>query len=99
MGRKDVLLVPASDDTNATASYVPESNMESAELVTYVHFVSVTSHLVNAPSQLTNDKQHAIGLLRVFYLRQEVGGETEGQRHLRRLVEVCLQNGPIRLQC
>lgn len=43
----------------------------------------------------TDDEEHAVRLLRVLDLRQELGRKTERQRDLGRLVEVRLEHVPI----
>lgn len=45
---------------------------------------------VEATELVADDEEHAERLLRVLYFGQEVRSESEGERDLCRLVEVCL---------
>ena len=54
----------------------------------------VTETNVESTELVTDDEEHAEGLLRVLDFWQEVRSETEGQRDLRGLVEVGLQDMP-----
>ena len=68
--------------------------MESTELPTYAAGKVSALHRERISRGRTDDEEHAVRLLRVLDLRQELGCETEGQRDFRRLVEVRLQDIP-----
>ena len=68
--------------------------MEPTELPTYTAAKVSALCCERISRGRTDDEEHAVRLLRVLDLGQEVGCETEGQRDLRRLVEVRLQDVP-----
>ena len=68
--------------------------MEATELAAYI-VVPVNTWCEEPMTELrTNDEEQAERLLRVLHLREEVRCETEGERDLRRLVEVRLEDVP-----
>ena len=68
--------------------------MEATELAAYI-VVPINTWCEEPMTELrTNDEEQAERLLRVLHLREEVRCETEGERDLRRLVEVRLQDVP-----
>ena len=68
--------------------------MEPTELPTYTAEKVSALHRERISRRRTDDEEHAVRLLRVLNLGQEVGCETERQRDLRRLVEVRLEDVP-----
>jgi hypothetical protein len=67
--------------------------MESAELIAY----SIHQRLHISPDDKrshTDDEEQPVWLVRIFHFWKKSGIKAERQRHLRRLVEIRLQNMP-----
>lgn len=69
--------------------------MESAELIAYP--IHQRLHISISPDDKrsrTDDEEQPVWLVRIFHFWKKSGIKAERQRHLRRLVEVRLQNMP-----
>ena len=87
------LSIPRHNNSNSSTSNIPESDMESAELIPYMSVSDPAQGRYSSKrTEHTNNEKHPEGLLGILNFRQEIRGQSKRQRDLRRLVEVGFEN-------